>query len=409
MSILFISMHYRPEPNFIVSDIAEYYSQKGHKVSVVTTFPNYPLGHFYDGKKHFLPKKETISGVTVWRLPHFPDHSKSKTRRFLSYVSFCMIASLFAPFVMFRPKLIVVYQTPFTTALATLWHRLFLRCRTAFIYADLWPESFLAAKVASDGVLYKFLFKYSRWINRFCDDLIASTQGMVKRYSDGDFPRDQITYIPLWVDGTKTIKKHQQKGVINNAIVYAGNLGPGQNLKPILQGFALVEAQDHDLSLDIYGTGSEEQKLCQLAAELGLKKVRFHGRVDPAVAFDACQLALGQVIHLAKSPLFSMTIPSKLAFSLATGRPILAGLEGEALQTAMASGACITFESESPESFAESVRRLLSLSPQEHCRMGALGVDYFDQYFNPEKLLRKYDLLLTRATKRSAQWSAENA
>jgi glycosyltransferase involved in cell wall biosynthesis len=390
-------MHYRPEPNFIVSDIAEHFHQQGLQVSVLTTFPNYPLGAFYDGKTHLFPKKEEISGVTVWRLPHFPDHSKSKARRLLSYMSFCVIASLFAPFVMCRPKLIVVYQTPFTTAIAALWHKIFLRCRTAFIYADLWPESFLAAKVATEGVLYKGLLTYSTWINRFCDDLIASTKGMVKRYSDGGFPKERITYIPLWVDGSKTIPKHRDTSTITNSIVYAGNLGPGQNLAPLLHGFKLVEAAELDLFFEIYGSGSEEQNLRALTRELGLQKVRFHGRVAPTVAFDACRYAIGQVIHLAKSPLFSMTIPSKLAFSLATGRPILAGLEGEAYQTAVDSGACITFASESPQSFAGSVRRLLSLSPQEHRRMGTHGLEYFDRYLKPQNLLKKYDLLIDQA------------
>jgi colanic acid biosynthesis glycosyl transferase WcaI len=408
MSILIISMHYRPEPNFIVSDIAERYRQKGHKVTVITTYPNYPHGSFYDGKRHYLPKKEHISGVAVWRLPHFPDHSKSKVRRFLSYISFCIIASLVAPFTTLRPNLVLVYQTPFTTAIASLWHKLVLRCHTVFIYADLWPESFIAAQVRSEGFLYKCLFRYSVWINRFCDEIIASTKGMVKRYSDDGFPKNKISYIPLWVGGTKDLHKTAPQSAINNSIVYAGNLGPAQNLTPILKGFKLIEAANIDLFFDIYGSGSEEQTLRHLAQELELKRIRFHGRVKPEAALKACRFALGQVVHLAKSPLFSMTIPSKLTFSLATGRPILAGLGGEAYQIAVDSGACITFTSESPEAFAESVRKLLALSPLEHHRMGSRGMHYFNEVFEPQKLLNKYDSLLTRPATGPAQWSQDH-
>src|SRR3954464_4622119 len=90
--ILVLSLHYKPEENFIVTEVAEALAESADVVAV-TAHPNYPQGRFYSGEKIPAITKSREGGVVVWRLPFFPDHSLSVMRRGLSYLSFTLISS----------------------------------------------------------------------------------------------------------------------------------------------------------------------------------------------------------------------------------------------------------------------------------------------------------------------------
>src|SRR5436305_1120071 len=94
--ILIITMYYLPEPNFITADVARALTAVGD-VTVITAHPNYPYGRFYPGTRFWRPTRSVENGVTVWRLPFVPDHSSSVLRRGFSYLSFALIAGVFAP------------------------------------------------------------------------------------------------------------------------------------------------------------------------------------------------------------------------------------------------------------------------------------------------------------------------
>ena len=54
MNIFLLTQYYPPEPSSAsmrMGEIGEYLAGKGHEVTVVTGFPNYPDGKVYDGYK----------------------------------------------------------------------------------------------------------------------------------------------------------------------------------------------------------------------------------------------------------------------------------------------------------------------------------------------------------------------
>src|SRR6185295_7959645 len=67
---------------------------------------------------------------------------------------------------------------------------------------------------------------------------------------------------------------------------------------------------------------------------------------------DAC------LIHLKKCELFGTVIPSKLFETMAMGRPIIMGVEGEARDIVNWAAAGVEMEPGSPESLVECVERL---------------------------------------------------
>jgi glycosyltransferase involved in cell wall biosynthesis len=333
MRILFITEHFFPEPNCITSGLATAMARAGHSVHVVTPQPNYPLGRFYDGvKKPWIPQKTIENGVKVWRLPMVPYHGKSKLIRGISYLSFLVVAllwSLLTQLIWF-PHRVVVYQTPFTMGLAALPFKL-IGSKLVFLCVDLWPESFVAAGVAPNNGLLRLLFTYSRWINRRADTLITSTQSMRKRYLADGNPESKVHFVPVWVDGIpSTLPPVAPKVDFPRKVVYAGNIGPAQNLGVLVNALAELRELSTKISVDLYGYGAEQDDLQALASRLGLTNIAFRGRVSPEAAFQAAAQSTASFVHLVSSPMFRMTLPSKLASCLASGTVLLCGVDGEA-------------------------------------------------------------------------------
>lgn len=399
--ILLISQHYQPEPNFITADVAASLARAGYSVTVITAHPNYPLGRFYDTVQSLWPQKTLEQGVWVWRLPFVPDHSHSKLRRFLAYGSFSFMASLFAPLAQFRPDAVWVYNAPFTTAAASLFFRYATGAKLALISPDLWPESFEASGVAPSKNILKIMYAYSRWIHTHAHLLVATTRGMKKRYLNDGIEEHHLRLVPLWVEGSKIAMKPEQTQAKEKAdalptIVYAGNLGPAQGLEALLEGALLLQNEKIGVQFDFYGTGSREAFLKARIAELNLKNVALKGRVSQAQALKLSQEATAQLVHLLPSPLFAMTVPSKLAFCLAMGRPLLLGAPGETAEIARESGGAIVFCPGDAQDFARALKQLLAMSEEQRNAMGAKARLYFETHLNPSVLAEQY-VELTKA------------
>jgi colanic acid biosynthesis glycosyl transferase WcaI len=389
--VLVLTQYYAPEPNFITYDVAHGLAEHA-RVTVITAFPNYPLGQFYDRRSHWLPRKEREGNVTVWRVPMYPDHSRSRMGRFLSYLSFTAAAAVLAPLVAGIPRVVWVYQTPFSVGFVALWFKLVYRAKVVFTYADLWPESFLAAAVSRPGRLVDFLFSLRKFINRFADIIIGSTRGTVQRFVDDGVPPALLHYVPVWVQGISDAPT--SVSTPPDRIVYAGNLGAGQHLEPVIAAAAELERRGTPVEFDLYGSGLEEQQLRELAKKLGARNVHFRGRVAPEVAFAASSQALAQLVTLKADPMFAMTIPSKLPFCFAAGAPILYALEGEPAHVAEASGAAFRFDGNDPATLVARIEEILALTESQRLHLRHRLQRYYTSEFSRDMLLQRYSAVV---------------
>lgn len=391
MRILVIAQLYRPEPNFITADVAEMLALHG-KVTVVTTHPSYPLGRFYDSVTSRWPKRERRGNLTVWRLPIIPDQSSSVRRRALSYVSFLVAAALWAPIVCPRPKVVWVYNTPFTVALAAAWFRL-TGARVVFTAADLWPESFTAAGVVREGPLMRVLYAYRRWSNRLADLIVAATPGTARSYLADGYPQDRLRHVPVWVDVPRGGRPPGVPALVPR-IVYAGNLGIAQRLDTVIEAAGVLRKRGVRVRFELFGCGAAEESLRALAARVAPDNVFFQGRVSPERAFAELAGATGQIVSLRRSQEFAHTVPSKLYGSFAAATPLLFGLEGDARQIALTSGGGIEFDPDDPSSLADAVESLLALSPAEHAEMRRRLRQLYDTCYDRDVLLDTYRELI---------------
>ena len=93
MKILILSQFFFPEERTAPTNLFKLaidLVKKGHSITVLTGIPNHPYGHYYKGYKLKLWQKEIIDSVVILRVPLFPDHSMSVSKRILGYLSFSL-------------------------------------------------------------------------------------------------------------------------------------------------------------------------------------------------------------------------------------------------------------------------------------------------------------------------------
>jgi glycosyltransferase involved in cell wall biosynthesis len=161
-------------------------------------------------------------------------------------------------------------------------------------------------------------------------------------------------------------------------VLYAGNLGPLQGLETVIEAAALLQKHTN-IQIILVGSGQTEATLRKRVADLGLKNVHFLGRrpLRRMNAFNATADAL--LIHLRDIPLMRSTTPSKTQVAMASARPILMGVAGDAADLLREAGAGIAFAPENPVAMADAILQLSLLSCKEREAMGKAGRRYYEK------------------------------
>src|SRR5438309_3881376 len=89
LDIIFLTITFDPEPGAQHGlPLAKQLAARGHRVRVLTAYPQYPIGRIYPGYRVKLWQWETMDGILVLRVPIYPSHDTSAARRIATYLSF---------------------------------------------------------------------------------------------------------------------------------------------------------------------------------------------------------------------------------------------------------------------------------------------------------------------------------
>lgn len=374
MKILVLSQWYPPEPQSVVSDLAETLSAQGHEVGVLTGFPNWPSGHLYPGYRLKFLQRELWNGVPLVRVPLFPYHGRSAPGRVANLASFCVAAMCLGPWSARRPDLIHAIQPPTTCFPAWFLGRLW---RVPFTYEvqDLWPDTLSATgMVAARGAL-GLVERYCLWAYRKAAAIRVISEGFRRELLARGVPASKIHVIPNWVD----IERYkplppQGNGAPSDTfrIVYAGNLGLAQGLDNVLKAATLVPAHSR-IRFVLIGDGVEAEALRAEATRLRLTNVEFVSRREPEEMPAILAGADAVLLHLKSDALFRVTIPSKLLTYLAVGKPIIACADGEAADIVRQARAGITCDPGIPRALASAAMQMGALPQTARADMGRAG------------------------------------
>jgi colanic acid biosynthesis glycosyl transferase WcaI len=419
MRILLVTQWFEPEPTFKGLLFARELAARGHEVEVLTGFPNYPGGHVYPGYRTRPWVREQIDGISILRVALYPSHDKSAFGRVLNYTSFAISAAVIGTALVRKPDVVYVYNPPATIGLPAVTLGLLRRVPFVYDICDLWPDTVAMSGMMSSPVAFTLLDKWCSFIYRRARHIVVVSPGVKQQLIRRGVPPDKIDVIYNWCDEATiqpTISDAELASKLGLAgcfnVMFAGTMGLGQALDAVLEAAALCRRTLPKVQFVFVGGGVDRSRLEQKAGDLGLNNVRFLPRQPMSAMGAVLSLADVLLVHLKDHPLFSITIPSKTQAYMASGKPVLMAVRGDAAQLVIQSGGGLVCEPEDPRSIAETVARFAAMSPEQRRRMGAAGKRYYDAQLSVKAGVNKFEALFARicgvtisASRRSCQSS----
>jgi colanic acid biosynthesis glycosyl transferase WcaI len=374
-----ISQWYDPEEGSagVAGAICRSLVALGHEVHVLTGFPNYPHGRVYPGYRVRPYQYEHRAGVHVHRLPLVPNHDRSALRRAVNYLSFAASVSL-------RPDLLssvqawLVYSTPATVAVPAMLARGLLRRPYVLFIQDLWPDTVTESGFLGQGRMVRVV---TPMLSRFCHasyrratSIAVTSPGMAEILVSRGVPAPKLSVVHNWVDEQVFRPRPPRAARTGFEVMYAGNLGELQGLDTALEAAAgLTDLPD--VRLVFVGTGVAEGRLRRAAARLG--NVAFLGPQSLERTAALMSESDVQLVSLMDLPLFRATLPSKLQAALATGRPVIGAVAGDAAALIERSGSGLVTPPGDAEALAAAIRKVYAMSADARGALGLAGRQYY--------------------------------
>lgn len=396
MRLLLVSQYFWPE-NFRINDLVAEFVARGHQVTVLTGWPNYPQGRIFDDYRQDPAQYATYAGARIVRVPLLP-RGRGSVRLMLNYLSFALSASVLGPWKLRGQAFdaILVHEpSPVTVGLPGAVLRWLKRAPMAFWVLDLWPETLRAVGAVRSAWVLAMVGRLVSYIYRRCDLILAQSRSFIpqiRRYAGDDA---RIEYFPSWAepvfDRQGATPAPEVAPGQSFTVMFAGNIGEAQDFPAILDAAAALRCKASVRWL-ILGDGRMKP---WLEAELGRRDlgevVTLLGSypVDRMPSFFRHADAL--LVSLKDEQIFAMTIPGKMQAYLAAGVPILGMLNGEGAELLSRSGAGLACAAGDSPGLAQNVMQLIEMGEGSRRAMGGRGRALYAQEFERHLLLGRLE------------------
>ncbi|EJM19364.1 glycosyltransferase [Pseudomonas sp. GM21] len=409
MRILLMSQYFWPE-SFIINDLAIKLASEGHEVTVATGKPNYPDGDIYSGYSAKGVQRERYSSlIDVVRVPVYPRGKGGAKKLVLNYLSFVVMGLWYFPKLLRGKKIdviIVFAPSPIVQVIPAILLKWLKRAHLAVWVQDLWPESLSATGFIKKSWVLKSVGCMVRGIYKYCDTLLLQSRAFfepTKKYADPE----KLVYFPNSID----IKNFSVRGNIipsdlkcelenHFSVVFAGNIGTAQSVESIVEAASILK-QETALRIFIVGSGSMLEWVVGQKKSLNLDNLVLPGRFPADAMSEIFECAAALLVSLNDEEIFSYTIPSKIQAYLAAGRPIIAALRGEGARVVSESGAGLVCPPANGQLLAATILSLKESSSVERDKMGAAGLQYFNENYDMDfQSGRLIDILTARLNRK---------
>ncbi|MGY2398089.1 glycosyltransferase family 4 protein [Pseudomonas sp. SDO5271_S396] len=408
LNVLVVSQYFWPE-NMRINDLVRDLSEKGHSVTVLTGLPNYPEGKVYSEYQRDPQTFSRYAGAEVVRVPLIP-RGKRSLNLILNYLSFFTMASTLGVWKLRNKEFDAVFVYAVSPIMAAIPAVVIGRLKKApvFIWVlDLWPETLRAVGVLSQPLLLGCVGRMVSWIYNRADYLLLQSHGFfenVQHYCTRKIDPQRLVYFPSWAEDDFSNSVPHASRLLTPApsvftVLFAGNLGEAQDLPAVIEAAeSLIDTVA--VRWVIVGDGRMSEWLAGQVKSRGLDNVLLLGRhpLEEMPGLFACADAL--LVSLKTNDVFEKTIPGKVQAYLASGKPILGMINGEAAHVIQESGAGLACASGDAAALARITCKLANTDVNERIRMGAAGRDYYMANYSKPTLLARLEQLFRDATLR---------
>lgn len=408
LNILIVTQYFWPE-NMRINDLVRDLSEKGNQVTVLTGLPNYPEGKIYDEYKSTPSAYREFYGAKIVRVPLIP-RGKNSITLMLNYLTFFLLASVVGPWKLRALKFDSIFVYAVSPIMAAIPALIIGRIKKAPVFVwvlDLWPETLRAVGVLRQPKLLSIVGRMVSWIYNRADYLLIQSNGFyenVRYYCTNYISPERIIYFPSWAeddfsnsDEVTTSLLDKNTGVFT--VVFAGNIGEAQDFPAIVEAAQKLLGKV-SVRWVIVGDGRMSEWLAIKIKTLNLDNFLLLGRhpLHEMPGLFACADAL--LVSLKTNDVFEKTIPGKVQAYLASGKPIIGMIDGEAARVINESGAGLSCASGDAKALSEIVFKLASMSNDARQKMGKAGREYYLDNFNKTKILKRLGALFQEATLR---------
>lgn len=397
MRILLLTQYFPPEKGAAqvrLWELAKGLYNQGHKVTVVTAFPNHPTGIIpeeYLGK-HFM--REAMEGVTVLRTWIYPVKRGRFWLRLLNYFSF-VFSSLYGIAKSGKQDLIIVESPPLFIGFSAIIASWVKKAPYIFNVSDLWPESAVQLGLVTN----KTIIRATEWLEGYfykkAYKLSAQTQGIIDGLKRKNVSPEDILFLPNGVDTELFQPREKDKELEEGlglegktVILYAGTMGYAHGIETALEAADILR-DNPDLFFLFVGDGSERPKLEAIAQEKQLPNVRFIDFQPLEVIPRYYSLSSINLSTLRRYKLSEGVRPSKVFPALASGQPLIYVGEGEGAEIVKESGGGVVLEPENPELLARTILELKN-DPKRCQDMAVQGRAYVVEHYSWNSIIRNW-------------------
>ncbi len=368
MYILFITDNFYPEGNAIASRVYEracYWVKWGHQVTVITSAPNFPEGKLYPGYKNKWYQVERLHGIKVIRVKTFIKSNQGFFLRIIDFLSF-MFPVFFTGLLQKKPDVIVATSPQFFGAIAAC---MLAKCkRVPFVLelGDIWPASIVGVGAMRESLIIRILEKIELSMYYHSHRIVVVSPAFKENLISRKVPEKKIVVILNGVDLSKYSPQPRDQvlaeeyGIGENTFVvgYIGTHGMAHALENVLIAAMLLQ-QEKNIKFIFVGTGAERHRLIIEAKSKQLTNVEFIPAQPKETIKDFWSLCNVALVHFKNSPVFAVSIPSKIFEAMGMGLPILlASPKGIASEIVMQENVGLWVLAEDPDALANAILHL---------------------------------------------------
>lgn len=407
MKILYVSQYFPPEmgaPSARVHELSREWARMGHSVTVLTGFPNHPLGIKAPEDRFKLTRREKIDGIDVVRSYVYAAANKGTARRMMSYASFMCSASVTGLLRAGRPDVVIATSPQLLCGCAGYALAKAMRAPFIFEVRDLWPETILAIDAMEENSVVKGLRSLAKFLYEHSDLIVTVGEGYAKSINElYNITLDKMRVVHngidpgLFVPGPKNNDVRREYGWGDRfVLLYIGTLGMCHGLGSALA--AAKELADYkDMLFAFVGEGAEKDDLKRMASGMGLGNVQFIDQQPKSrvpLFYSGCDLG---VVTLRDSPRFQEVLPSKIFEYLGMERPVVLAVGGEARKLIEESKAGVYVPPEDVSSMTDAIIRFYN-DRKSIEDMGKKGRDFVLERFTRAALAKRYIEVLNEVT-----------
>lgn len=282
--ILFLTHYYPPETGGAsarISGLTKWLAKYGHDVSVITGYPNYPMGEIYPGYESSSARYEVLDGVKVFRAKVIAGSYKSIVVRLLNYFTLFVTSLWIGIKKRNNFDIIVASSPPLTIGLLGRLLSKIYKIPWILDIRDIWPDVGIEAGIIKEysivdhisGKLAKFLYRHSNHIT----PVTLSKKNKIVGYG---VEEAKISVVENGVDSdivqnAENIdwrSKYRLDGKF--VLTYAGLIGKAQGVEYIIETADLLRDQK-DIHFLIVGEGVNKKDLIERASKLELTNITF--------------------------------------------------------------------------------------------------------------------------------------